>query len=95
MVEAGRTLRGLHSNPVRESFLTNAAWEAHGCLMACLGGSLPHRYFFFLLEADFSDTPMNVTAEQAVVLRNDCLDLPAYGQEIEATLRIIETGLPR
>lgn len=94
MVAAGETLRGLHDHPARESFPTNAAWEAQGCLMACLGGALPHRYFLFVFEADLGTKPMDVTAEDAVVLRNDCLDLPAYGREIEAFIRTKETVSP-
>jgi hypothetical protein len=94
MVTGGQTLRGLHDRPARESFLTNAAWETHGYLMACLGGSLPPRYSFFVLEAELGIQPMDVTAEDAVVLRNDCLDLPAYGREIDAFFRIKGTVSP-
>ncbi|MCS4089387.1 hypothetical protein [Rhizobium sp. BK176] len=92
MVKAGGTLRALHSHPVRESFLTNAAWEAHGCLMAVLGGgSLPARYSLFLFEADIGSKPISIPADHAIVLRNDCLELPDYGREIEAVLRLKET----
>jgi hypothetical protein len=89
MVDAGKALSGLHDHSARESFLTNAAWEVHGCLMAVLGGGyIPMRYSFFLFEADIATKPINISAEYAVVLRNDCLDLPAYAREIEAVLRV-------
>ncbi|MBY3433533.1 hypothetical protein HFN89_05170 [Rhizobium laguerreae] len=88
MVEAGKTLRGLHNHPVRDSLLANAAWEAHGCLMACLGGGLPTRYFFFVLEAEISALPISLTSEEAIYLRDDCLDLPDYGRVIEDVIRV-------
>jgi hypothetical protein len=91
MVEAGRTLGELLSPSFPESFLTNAAWEAHGCLMACLGGGLPRPYFFFVLAAEFSPLPMPVAAEEAAALMDACLGLPDYGRLIEHVLRKTET----
>lgn len=87
-VTAGSKLVGILPFEVSQAFLTNAAWETFGCLMAGLGGGLPRRYFFFTLEADFAFLPMRVSLADAVALKEDCASLPAYAELIERQLRL-------
>ena len=87
-VTAGRILVGLLPFEVSQAFLTNAAWETFGCLMAGLGGGLPRRYFFFMLDADFAVLPIPVSLADATALKEDCSSLPEYAELIERQLRL-------
>jgi hypothetical protein len=84
-------LTGLFDYSVSQGFLTNAVWEAHGCLMAALVAAAPRRYHSFLRDADFLDIPFKITAKEAISLRDACLTLPEYVRVIETLLRLDKT----
>lgn len=87
-VAAGSKLIGTLPFKVSQAFLTNAAWETFGCLMAGLGSGLPPRYFLLMIEADFTPLPFQVSLADANSLKEGCASLQAYAELIERRLRL-------